>query len=328
MAEQYRSLFEAGSEGYIVHDNGVIIEVNPQFEELLGYKSSELVGESVMKLVAEDSRTLVAERLRTPLRKPFEIEGLRKDGTRVQVELLGKEHVQDGRAVGLVTVRDITEAKRADEALRESETWLKAAEAAGGIGTFDWDIEHDTATCSDQYFRLFGIEPSPGVSLEEFLKQVHAEDVEGVQKAVADTLERGAVYGMEYRVMWPDGSVHWISDRAEVVKDDKGRPVRFLGAIADITKRKRLEEELQQAREELEGKVEREMEGENVYKLTFREFTVLHHLTEGEADKEIAAKLGISPFTVNKHVSNILAKMNAASRTEASIRAVREALVN
>ena len=95
MAEQYRSLFEAGSEGYVVHDNGIIIEVNPQLEELLGFKSSELVGESVMNLVAEESRALVAERLRAPLRKPFEVEGLRKDGTRVQVELLGKAHVHD-----------------------------------------------------------------------------------------------------------------------------------------------------------------------------------------------------------------------------------------
>ena len=81
-------------------------------------------------------------------------------------------------------------------------------------------------------------------------------------------------------------------------------------------------------REELEDKVERQMAGGNPYKLTVREFTVLRDLTDGDADKEIAAKLGISPSTVHKHVRNLLVKMSASSRTEAGTRAVREGLVN
>ena len=70
MNEQYRSIFEAGSEGFVVHEDGIIIEVNPQFEELLGYRASELVGTSFMKLVAENSKALVTERMRTRPGKP------------------------------------------------------------------------------------------------------------------------------------------------------------------------------------------------------------------------------------------------------------------
>lgn len=325
---QFRSIFEAGSEGYLIHDDGIIVEVNPQLEALLGYESSELIGRSLMTLVAEESKALVAERLRTKPRKPYEITGVKKDGTRIQVEVVGKDHLHEGRPMAVVTIRDLTELKKTDEALREKDEWLKLAETAGGVGTFDWDIEKNAAKCSDQYYRLFGVEPGADVSLEEFLGRVHEDDLEGVQQAVADTLERGAPYAVDYRVRWPDRSIHWINSRAEVVKDGDGRPVRFLGAITDFTERKRLEEELQLAREELEGKVEGEMERANPYKLTFREFTVLHHLTDGEADKVIAAKLGISTHTVHKHVSNLLAKMDASSRTEASIRAVREGLVD
>jgi DNA-binding NarL/FixJ family response regulator len=100
------------------------------------------------------------------------------------------------------------------------------------------------------------------------------------------------------------------------------------GITRDITERVRADEALQQSREELESKVEQQLEHNNRYKLTFRELTVLNRVAEGRADKEIARELGISPLTVHKHVANILSKMRAASRTEAGVRAVQEGLLS
>jgi len=94
-----------------------------------------------------------------------------------------------------------------------------------------------------------------------------------------------------------------------------------------LTERKRAEEELQRAREELESRVEQRWGVEGAYGLTFRELTVLHLASSGRADKEIAATLGISPQTVNKHVQRILHKMGASSRTEAVVRAIKEGVV-
>lgn len=327
MDETYRSVFEAGSEGLLIHEDGIIVAVNPQFEQLLGYKESELVGESFMKLVAKRSRAIVTARMGTHASVPFEIEGLKGDGTIIQVEVVGKDHQHEGRTVRLVTVRDLTERKEAEHALRESADWLTLAEAAGGVGTFDWDIVKNTAKCSDQFFRLFGIDPSVGVTLEEFLGHIHENDSERVLEEVKHALERDAPYATEYRVRWPDGSIHWISDRAQVIRDDEGRPVRFHGAITDITERKRLEKELRRAREELEGRVERQMMNGNPYGLTFRELTVLSHVTDGVTDKEIGARLDISTFTVHKHVAKIRKKMGASSRTEVGTRVLREGLV-
>ncbi|HWC31448.1 MAG TPA: LuxR C-terminal-related transcriptional regulator, partial [Dehalococcoidia bacterium] len=85
------------------------------------------------------------------------------------------------------------------------------------------------------------------------------------------------------------------------------------------------EEERRRIRDELDNKVERLRT--NPYGLTYRELTILHLVSEGSADKQIAEALGISIYTVNKHVGNILGKMNAVSRTEAGVRAVKEGLL-
>jgi DNA-binding NarL/FixJ family response regulator len=96
--------------------------------------------------------------------------------------------------------------------------------------------------------------------------------------------------------------------------------------MRDISERRRAEEALQKAREDLEARAEQRMEAAARYRLTFRELTVLHLIAGGMADKEIAFQLGISPRTASKHVENILSKMNAISRTEAGVRAIREGL--
>ena len=86
------------------------------------------------------------------------------------------------------------------------------------------------------------------------------------------------------------------------------------------------ETERRRYRDELDQKVEQRIKT-NPYGLTYRELTILHLVAEGSADKQIAETLGISIYTVNKHVGNILSKMNAASRTEAGVRGIREGLL-
>lgn len=104
----------------------------------------------------------------------------------------------------------------------------------------------------------------------------------------------------------------------------------LLAFLRDVTDEVWAAAELERraARAELEGAVERQIGIKNPYEFTFREFTVLHLVAKGVADKEIANELGVVPSTVHKHVSNILGKMRAGSRTEAGVRAVQEGLVS
>ena len=128
--------------------------------------------------------------------------------------------------------------------------------------------------------------------------------------------------------MRKDGEIVDILLSAITERDKDGNAYRTLAVLTDITERKQLEAQLQRAREELEGKVERQMLRKNPYGLTFRELTILHLLAAGRSDKEIATDLVISPLTVQKHVSNILGKMDASSRTEAATRALKEGLID
>ena len=102
---------------------------------------------------------------------------------------------------------------------------------------------------------------------------------------------------------------------------------RCVGVLfQNLSQQRRLQGELLDLREALEARAEQRVERSNPYGLTFREYTVLEQVVTGKSDKEIGDVLGISATTASRHVSNILKKMGASSRTEAGVRAVREGL--
>lgn len=145
------------------------------------------------------------------------------------------------RVVGMTT--DINDQKRAEERYRESRERLDAALAASGTGTFRWDIHTNALDWDEQLDRLFGLPPGHTVrSLDKFIERVHPDDRAGVVMRCQRCKEEGADFAMEFRVVWPDGSVHWLDDRGRTFLDVAGRPAYMTGACVDITERKRAEE--------------------------------------------------------------------------------------
>ena len=189
------------------------------------------------------------------------------------------------------------------------------------------DTEGNLVTVSDRWLEVLGYERNEVIGRKsvEFLTAESRQQAETV--SLPEFWKTGKARDVAYQFVKKDGEFVDVLLSAVLERDPEGNVVRTLAVLDDITERKRLEEALQKVREELEGRVERQMLRRNPYRLTFRELTVLHHIAAGKADKEIAHELGISPLTVQKHVSNILGKMNAASRTEAAARALREGLL-
>ena len=124
---------------------------------------------------------------------------------------------------------------------------FKRSQYFARIGTWDWDIGTDRLYWSEAIYGMFGYQPgevTPSYSL--FCDSVHPEDRERVKAGEQRCIDTGENHDEEYRVIWPDGSVHWVRETGNVVKNEHGQPVKMMGVVRDITEEKRSVRELEQ----------------------------------------------------------------------------------
>jgi PAS domain S-box-containing protein len=158
-----------------------------------------------------------------------------------------------------------------EEALREREFALAVAQRMARLGSWALDlsnlddVDSNTLWWSDQCYRLFGYQPGTvEVTNELFFRHVHPEDRPAISAAVARAIREHTPYSFEHRIVLPDGSERVVHEWAEVLTSASGRPVRLVGAIQDITERKRTEEALRKALAEVET-LKNRLQAENVY---------------------------------------------------------------
>ena len=151
----------------------------------------------------------------------------------------------DGKPARLLGVAiDVTARKRAELRLSESEAELKAAQRIAQLGSWQWDLRTDTATWSDEMFRIFGLAPFQlEAHRKGFLAKLHPADRARVDQALTDALDGTAEYDIEYRVQRPDGSERTIHAHGEVLRDEAGGPTLVRGTVHDITERRLAEQE-------------------------------------------------------------------------------------
>ncbi len=143
---------------------------------------------------------------------------------------------------------------RSQAALQESEERLRLAMEAADLGTWDWDIANDRVSWSDAVFRLHGVTPDGfGGSVADFARIVHDDDRPRVQRQIEATLADDTPYATEFRVVWPDGTIRWLSTRAHLERDAGGAPKRMVGATYDVTERVQLLAAERTARAEAEA---------------------------------------------------------------------------
>lgn len=129
----------------------------------------------------------------------------------------------------------------------ESSDRLKVALRAAQMGMWDWDIGAKTVTWSPEHEQLFGLPPgSFDGRYETFDACLYADDRAGVTQALADALQNRMPYHYEFRVVWPDGSLHWIEGRGQAFYNEDGQPIRMSGTIMAIDDRKQAQLVLQQ----------------------------------------------------------------------------------
>lgn len=181
--------------------------------------------------------------------QPYVIEKryLRPDGAEVWVNnsvsgLTGP----DGRVKSVAAVCvDITARRQAEEARREGEDRLRLALEAGQMGTWSWDIRTDKVSWSPQLEAIHGLAPGTFAGTWQASHQdVHPEDRKRVSASLRAALGSDHEHHVEYRVYWPDGSMHWIETRGRTFRDDAGQPKQMIGVSVEVTDCKRKEEDL------------------------------------------------------------------------------------
>ncbi len=178
----------------------------------------------------------------------FDWDMQRRDGTTVHVASIARPIVDDaGEVVALVVVsEDVTATRQADQRARDLTEHFAAALQAGGLGTWRWEIASGATVWDERMEALFGLEPGTfDGSYDTYVSMLHPDDRDEVLKTVENAVATRTPYRVEHRVVWPDGSTHWVFGAGAVTIDDHGEVTGTVGCSADITERIVQAQELQ-----------------------------------------------------------------------------------
>jgi PAS domain S-box-containing protein len=251
--ERIRRLVDANILGIFIWNlEGAIIEANEAFLRVVQYGREDLVSGRVRwtDLTPAEWRECderaVTELNRTGTVQPYEKEYFRKDGSRVPV-LIGSALFQGGGNEGVAFVLDLSEQKRAEEALRRSESYLAEAQRLSQTGSWAWSPEQDHRYWSEECYRVLSFDPQDGLPrFEDFVQRIHPDDQPGFRELTQTAIREQAEFEGDYRVVHLDGRVRDIHVVGHPVLSTSGHLVEFVGTVIDVTERKQAEQELQQ----------------------------------------------------------------------------------
>lgn len=269
--ERFRKAFRSNPQpmSLTTIDEGRYLDVNDSFLAMSGYTRDEVIGHTSLELEIWDtsaSRVDFVEQLKEHGSiVNAETRFRSKDGS-IRLLLSSAEQLEiAGEHCLLVASTDITERKKAEEALVESRSRLLLAQQAARFGTFDWNIKTGVNTWSAELESMYGIKPGSFAGSQSAWEDlVHQDDREKAIASVRRALGSGIPVEDEWRVQWPDGSIHWLFARFQVLTDDSGTPSHLTGINIDITSRKLMEGALREANEQLR-KLKDQLEAENIY---------------------------------------------------------------
>ncbi|HEX2229247.1 MAG TPA: ATP-binding protein, partial [Candidatus Binatia bacterium] len=250
--ERLRTIIETEPECVkLLAPDGTLLEMNAAGLKMIEAESLHAVkGKNILEFVAPECRAAFGELTQRVLdgnsdRLVFEIHGIK--GKRRWMETHAAPlRDASGHVYALVAVsRDITEHKRAEDALRASEERLKVALAASRMGVWEWDMESTEVFWSPECYDVIGQELSGG-SFDSFTKLLHPEDAGSLMELAHQAIENKTLLSAEFRVVRPDDEVRWVSNVGRAEYDHDGKPLRMVGTIQDVTERKQLLAEVQE----------------------------------------------------------------------------------
>lgn len=223
---------------------------SPQVEAILGYHPKEIIGKTLFNFMPTDEVNRLTRHFRK-MEKATSIEHelnvkRHKDGHGVMMETSAVPFFSDkGELLGFRGIaRDITDRQNTLQALKKSEERLRLSQKFANIGNWEWDIVTGELLWSEQMWVLFGLPTdSFALNFERYLERVHPDDRNILTNAINDSINHETIYDIEHRIIWPDGSIHWLRETGNVIRGSHGKPIRMLGLTSNIDQRKLLEQE-------------------------------------------------------------------------------------
>jgi len=248
----YRTLLDNSFDAIaLMNDRGEFMYVSPSVERILGYAPNELIGRLSQSFTTPEMAASLNEQLGRVLANPggvrsAEWTAFHRDGREIILEGVAQNLLHDNilRAI-VINFRDITERKKAEDALRESESMMAEAEVLAGLGSFVWDIRDDSLRWSRNMYAIAGIDPSElsGNLGETMLSIIHPDDFESTSRQISEMLRERQNRPIEFRIVRPDGEVRLLRSGSRFIVDRHGAPVLCVGVNQDVTEQRKTENE-------------------------------------------------------------------------------------
>ena len=245
-SEEMERFFTVGLDLLCIFDtDGKFVRVNRSWVRTLGYTIEELEGKNFLDFVYPDDlkstrNVLAALADQIPVLN-FTNRFRTQDDTYRFIEW---RSYPSGKYV-YAAARDVTERINNEYELNKLAERLTIATGSAGIGIWDWDIENNVFIWDAQMYKLYGIEEDKSSSVfEQWMKRVHPEDREYVISLFREGIKSLELLSATFRVIWMDGSLHYLEGHAHVIRDKQGKTVRMTGVTRDVTRSKKMEERL------------------------------------------------------------------------------------
>jgi PAS domain S-box-containing protein len=241
---------------------------NAQFLERYGLRREQLIGRSDAEIFPRREALLLSAHDAEVMARgeAVQFEERSRHGDAERMSAVSKFPVFDasGAVAGIgVVASDITDRRLTEQALREQRALLTEAQKIAGLGSWEWDPQSGRLMWSDELYRIYGVSPqSFKPSFETYLECVHAEDRQHSGAMVARALMDGRGFTIQERIVRPGGEVRYLRTQGEVVRSERGKPIKILAACLDVTEQRHSETALRQAAQDLHGLTRRLVQAE------------------------------------------------------------------